>query len=223
MMFIFLLERTNKCLVNIKGAPPFLYNTILMFYFIVALGEREFSWPVISLSLEWLGLLKWQTRVQCDEIKSLIFNKLGLRTKGFFHASLTRFNEIIAHFEISSNLWFTLSHFTFKIRLLFCITGTLVSHKLPTDSDPSPSPGCRRGATTIKGYWGGQTAPSAAARMMMNGGDHAADRPDHLPVAGKADEKQMMSVSPLRTELSGWFSGNWAMYRSAERRHQASG
>lgn len=170
MMFIFLLERTNKCLVNIKGAPsPFLYNTILMFYFIVALGEREFSWPVISLSLEWLGLLKWQTRVQCDEIKSLIFNKLGLRTKGFFfrawrHASLTRFNEIIAHFEISSNLWFTLSYFTFKIQLLFCITGTLVSHKLPTDSDPSPSPGCRRGATTIKGYWGGQTAPSAAAR-----------------------------------------------------------
>lgn len=123
---IFLLERTNKCLINIKGGLPppplFLYNTILcaeMLYFIVALGEREFSWPVFSLCLEWLGLFKWQTRAQCNEIKILIFNKLGLRTMDFFffraccHASLTRFNEIIAHFEIGSNLLLTLSNFTF--------------------------------------------------------------------------------------------------------------
>lgn len=35
------------------------------------------------------------------------------------------------------------------------------------------------------------------AHMMKNGPDHAADKSNHLPVANKADEKQMMSVSPL--------------------------
>lgn len=35
------------------------------------------------------------------------------------------------------------------------------------------------------------------AHMMKNGPDHADDKSNHLPVANKADEKQMMSVSPL--------------------------
>lgn len=85
------------------------------------------------------------------------------------------------------------------------MTGTLVSHKLPTDSDPISFPGLSEGCYDHQRLLRatGSAVSGGTARMMMNGGDHVADRLDHLPVAGKADEKQMMSVSPLRIELSG--------------------
>lgn len=58
--------------------------------------------------------------------------------------------------------------------------------------------------------------------MMRNCPDHAADSSNHLPVASKADKKQMMSVPPPYWVIS-LIECNWAMHRSVERRHRATG
>lgn len=60
------------------------------------------------------------------------------------------------------------------------------------------------------------------AHTMKNSPDHAADKSNHLPVANKADKKQMMSVSRLYWVIR-LIECNWVMHRSAERRHQTSG
>lgn len=55
--------------------------------------------------------------------------------------------------------------------------------------------------------------------MMRNCPDHAADSSNHLPVASKADKKQMMSVPPPYWVIS-LIECNWAMHRSVERQHR---
>lgn len=57
--------------------------------------------------------------------------------------------------------------------------------------------------------------------MMRNCPDHAADSSNHLPVASKADKKQMMSVPPPYWVIS-LIECNWVMHRSVERRHRAT-
>lgn len=59
-------------------------------------------------------------------------------------------------------------------------------------------------------------------QRMINSPDHTTDKSNHLLVANKADMKQMMSVPPLYWVI--WLiECNWAMHRSAEKRHQAFG
>lgn len=127
----------------------------------------------------------------------------------------------ILHMEVPNSM--SLSFL--KIMLFFCMTGMCVSMCLfswvRTDINLHSPVLCGIvGSSKIvveDRQWCQQHA-----HTMMNSPDHATDKSNHLPVANKADKKQMMSVSPLYWVIR-LIECNWAMHRSAERRHQASG